>query len=72
MRIRKKSIQFCRDQLCNSEELAIHEILESEEFITETTVKASGLKCPHCGCSRMHRYAEFLRSRTKCDKLIAA
>lgn len=72
MRIRKKSIQFCRDQLCNSEELAIHEILDNEEFNTKTIVKASGFKCPHCGCSKMHKYSEFKRSRPECEKKTAA
>jgi hypothetical protein len=61
MRIRKKSLQFCRDQLCSSEESAIHEVIGSDELDVELVEKVSNYKCPHCGCGRMQRYIEFLR-----------
>jgi DNA-directed RNA polymerase subunit RPC12/RpoP len=69
MRIRKKSLQFCRDQLCSSEEFVTHETIGSEELDVETAGKTSNYKCPHCGSGRMYRYREFSRgipeSRTK-------
>jgi hypothetical protein len=71
MRIRKKCLQFCRDQLCTIQEIEEQDTYDYEATITESIKKVSSFKCPHCGCGRMQRYSEFLRGKSIYTKTAA-
>ena len=67
MRIRKISLQCCREQLCKKEDITIQEVASAadDESISDAVQDVPAFICPHCGCGTMVMHREFLRSAFK-------
>ena len=64
-RIRKQSLQFCRDQLCSSDEVNRHETNNCEPLESVPAETKTGFTCPYCGNGSMQKQKELLSTIQK-------
>ena len=60
-RVRKQSLQFCRDQLCSRDDVYRHESHQHNVamLVCEPVTTKNGFICPHCGKGRMQKQREL-------------